>query len=145
MTWLTAMEYLCRKWQRVCSTCRTTSRSFPDLWLMNGCVTRLTGPVPLVEQKLHTLPEHLSSPPVSSGVRVNRSLVECACFVDRWLSFFFWSLCYLSFDLRILITPLVYLNSSHRKISYVEVKSIPIWPIRHIYMTVYFPILIQEH
>jgi hypothetical protein len=28
--------------------------------------------VPLVEQELLTLPEHLSSPPVFSGVRVNR-------------------------------------------------------------------------
>ena len=38
-------------------------------------VTRLTRRVPLVEQKLLTLPEHLSSPPVFSGVRVTRSLV----------------------------------------------------------------------
>jgi hypothetical protein len=35
-------------------------------------------------------------------------------FVDRCLSFFFWSLCCLFFDLRILITPLVSLNSSDR-------------------------------
>jgi hypothetical protein len=38
-------------------------------------VTRLTRRVPLVEQELLTLPEHLSSPPVFSGVRVTRSLV----------------------------------------------------------------------
>jgi len=31
--------------------------------------------VPLVEQELFTLPEHMSSPPVFSGVRVTRSLV----------------------------------------------------------------------
>jgi hypothetical protein len=36
---------------------------------------------------LLTLPEHLSSPPVFSGVRVTRSLVLCVCFVDRCLSF----------------------------------------------------------
>ena len=41
----------------------------------------------LVEQELLTLPEHTSSPPVFSGVRVTRSLVLCVCFVDRWLSF----------------------------------------------------------
>jgi hypothetical protein len=35
-----------------------------------GFVTRLTRRVPLVEQELLTLPEHLSSPPVFSGVRV---------------------------------------------------------------------------
>ena len=43
-----------------------------------------------MEQELFTLPEHLSSPPVFSGVRVTRSLVLCVCFVDRCLSYFFW-------------------------------------------------------
>ena len=43
--------------------------------------------MPLVEQELLTLPEHPSSPPVLSGVRVNRSLVLYICFVDRCLSF----------------------------------------------------------
>jgi ABC-type amino acid transport system permease subunit len=38
-------------------------------------VTSVTRRVPLVEQSLLTLPEHLSSPPVCSGVRVVRSLV----------------------------------------------------------------------
>jgi hypothetical protein len=70
--------------------------------------------VPLVEQELHSLPEHLSTTPVFSGVRVTRSLVLCVWFVDRWFSFctFFWPLCCLLFDLRILITPLVSWNSS---------------------------------
>ena len=40
--------------------------------------------VPLVEL---TLPEHPSSPPVSSGVRVARSVVLYICFLDRYLSF----------------------------------------------------------
>jgi hypothetical protein len=40
-----------------------------------GFVTRLTRRVPLVEQELLTLPKHLSSLPVFSGVRVTRSLV----------------------------------------------------------------------
>jgi len=34
-----------------------------------------------------TIPEHLSSPPVFSEVRVTRSLVLYVCFVDRCLSF----------------------------------------------------------
>jgi hypothetical protein len=34
-----------------------------------------------------TLPEHLSLLPIFSGVRVALSLVLCACFVDRYLSF----------------------------------------------------------
>jgi hypothetical protein len=36
--------------------------------------------LPVLEQELLTLPEHLSSPPVFSGVRVTRSLVLYACF-----------------------------------------------------------------
>jgi hypothetical protein len=55
--------------------------------LITGFVTRLTRRVPLVEQELPTLPEHLNSPPVFSGVRVARSLVLYVCFVDRCLSF----------------------------------------------------------
>jgi hypothetical protein len=35
-----------------------------------------------VEQELLILPEHMSSPPVFSGVRVTRSLVLYVCFVD---------------------------------------------------------------
>jgi hypothetical protein len=57
----------------------------------------------------------LSSSSVFSGIRVNRSLVLCVCFVDRCLSFFFWPLCCLSFDLRILIIPLVSSNSAYAK------------------------------
>jgi len=37
-----------------------TSRSFPHSRLITGFVTRLTRRVPLVEQELLTLPEHLS-------------------------------------------------------------------------------------
>ena len=63
--------------------------------------------MPLVEQELPTLAEHLSSPPVLSGVRVTcRSLFLL-------LFFFSWSLCFLFFfDIWILITPLVSSNSS---------------------------------
>jgi hypothetical protein len=64
-----------------------TSQSFPHSRLITGFVTRLTRRVPLVEQELLTLPEHLSSPQVFSGVRVTRSLVLYVCFVDRCLSF----------------------------------------------------------
>ena len=42
---------------------------------------RLTRWVPLVEQELLTITEHLSSPPVFTW-----SLVLCICFVDRCLS-----------------------------------------------------------
>jgi hypothetical protein len=65
----------------------STSRSFPHSRLVTGFVTRLTRRVPLVEQKLLTLAEHLSSLPVFSGVRVTWSLVLYVCFIDRGLSF----------------------------------------------------------
>ena len=41
------------------------------------------------------------------------SLVLCVCFIDRCLYFIFWPLCCLFFfDIRILMTPLVFSNSS---------------------------------
>ena len=86
--WLTVMEYLCHKWPPICSTCRKHFlRSFSHSRLITGFVTRLTRRVPLVEQELLTLPGHLSSPPVFSGIRVTRSLVLYVCFVVRCLSF----------------------------------------------------------
>jgi hypothetical protein len=104
-----------------------TSRSFPHTWVITGFVTRLTRRVPPVKQELHTLPEHLSSPPDFSGVPVIRSLVLWVWFVDRCCFFclfsishcvvcssVFWPLCCLYlFELRILITPLVSSNSSY--------------------------------
>jgi hypothetical protein len=64
-----------------------TSRSFLHSWLITGFVTILTQQVPLMEQKLLTLSNHLSSPAVLSGFRVTRSSVICICFVDRCVSF----------------------------------------------------------
>jgi len=64
-----------------------TKLSFPRSWLIAGFVTRLTRRVSLVEQEFLTLPEHLSSLQIFSGVRVTRSLVLYVCFVDRFLSF----------------------------------------------------------
>jgi hypothetical protein len=59
----------------------STSWSFPHSRLITGFVTRLTGRVSLVEQKLITLPEHPSSPPVFNGVRVTRSFILCVLFL----------------------------------------------------------------
>ena len=59
-----------------------------------------------------TKTQHLSSPPLISGVRVTRSLVLYVCFVDRCLSFCTFSLRCLFFDIQILIVPLVSTNSS---------------------------------
>ena len=65
-----------------------TSRSFPHSWPIPEFVTRLTRCVSPVEQEPLSLLEHLGSAPVFSGVRVTRSLVLYACFVDRCFSFF---------------------------------------------------------
>jgi hypothetical protein len=45
-----------------------------------GFVARVTRRVPLVEQELPTLPEHMNSPPVFSGIRVTRALTLCVMF-----------------------------------------------------------------
>jgi hypothetical protein len=74
MTRLNAMEYLCHKWPRICSPVVNTSLSFPHSWFITGFLTRLTRRrVPLMEQELSILPEHLSSYPVLSGVRISPS------------------------------------------------------------------------
>jgi hypothetical protein len=64
-----------------------TLYSYDSKWLPYSTYGLLT----LVEQELPTLPEHLSSPPIFSWVRVTRSLVLCVCFVDCCLSFYTFS------------------------------------------------------
>jgi hypothetical protein len=108
----------------LCSTCQyfpvlssfmtyvplgNTSRSFPHSWLIVVFVTSVTRRMPLVEhlssppvfsgvrvvqlmgatRKLLTLQEHLNSPPVFSGVRVTRSLVLCVMFCISLFVLFF--------------------------------------------------------
>ena len=84
--------------------------------LITGCVAGITRWVPLVELEQPTLPEHLSSPSVFSGVRVTRSLVLYVCFVDRCLFFYTFSFghcgCLFFFDIRILFTSLVSSSSA---------------------------------
>ena len=92
ITWLTAMEYLCHKWPRICSTCRKHFPVRSSFMTYHRVLTVLTRRVPLVEQELFTLSEHLSSPQDFSGVRVTRSLVLYVCFVDRCL--FFCTFCF---------------------------------------------------
>ena len=78
--------------------------------------TRLTQRVSLVEQELRTLPEHLSSPPVFSGVRVTRSLVLYVCLLIVVCSFVLFLLAIALSVLRYMDSdyPLVSSNSSYR-------------------------------
>jgi hypothetical protein len=80
-----------------------TSWSFPHSRFITGFITRLTRRVSLVEQELLTLPEHLNSASVFTGVRVTRSLVLYICFVDRCLSF-----CTFSFDHCVVCSSSIY-------------------------------------
>ena len=76
----------------------------------------VTRRVSLMEQELLTFPEHPSSPPVLSEVRVPQSLLFCIVFCRSLfflLSFFIGSLyCLPFFELRSLGTPLISSNLS---------------------------------
>jgi hypothetical protein len=52
-------------------------RFFPHLVFITGFVAIVTRQVTPVEQKLLTLPEHLSSPPVFKGSRLSLSISRC--------------------------------------------------------------------
>ena len=77
-----------------------TSQSFPHSRLITGSVTRLTRRVPLVEQELLILSEHLSSPP-SFWWGSCYSIFSFMCMfcgsLFVLLYFFFWPLSCLSF------------------------------------------------
>ena len=97
-----------------------TFRSFPHSWLMTMFVTIVTWWVPLVEQEILTFRSTWVHPGFYRGScysifsfmgNVCRSLFVL-------LSFNFWPLCCLSYDLRILITPLVISNSSYKQYKY---------------------------
>ena len=77
-------------------------------------LTRSTGRMLLVEKELLTLPEHLSSHPILMGF----VLLDILFHVYVCLVVFFWPLCYLfSFDIRILIIPLVSRSYSYTVVS----------------------------
>ena len=62
MIWLSVTGYMCHKLPWICSTCGKhipIHSSFMHLWLITRFVTRVTRPMPLVEQDLPTLPGHL--------------------------------------------------------------------------------------
>ena len=97
------------KWTRICSTCVSTSRSFPYSWLITGFVTRLTRRVSPVEQELHILPKHLSSSPIFILVGSCYSIYSFMCMSCRSVFFiyFFLSFCPFSFC-HCVVCPLIY-------------------------------------
>jgi hypothetical protein len=93
---------------RICFTCRKHVTVLSSFMTYHRVYNKGDTTGVISERELLTLPENLSSPPVFCGVRVARSLVLCVMFCRSLfvlLYFFFWPLCCLSFDLRILITP----------------------------------------
>jgi len=88
--------------------------SFSFSWLITRIWIRVARLVPLLEHEMLILPEHLSSPPVLSGVRVARSLVFCVMFCrSLFVLLSFCSLYCLFFDILwwwLLITPVVFSN-----------------------------------
>jgi hypothetical protein len=54
-----------------------TIRSCPRSWLFTGFITKATRRVPLMEQELLTLSEHMSSSPVFSGVYFYLNVFIC--------------------------------------------------------------------
>jgi len=109
--------FLQKKWSQICSVFVVLPiRSFPHSWFINGCVTKVTRRMLLVEQKMFTLPEHLSSCPDLSHVRVAQSFIFYVVFCRSMfvlLFTFWWPLYCLSFNLPLLITLLVSLNLFH--------------------------------
>jgi hypothetical protein len=86
--------------------------------LASGFATRVTRRMPLVEQRLLTLPGQLRSSPVFCGIPVAQYLVFCVVFVDQNLSvcpisFGHYIVCYFVIDLRLLVTSLVSSDVSH--------------------------------
>jgi hypothetical protein len=66
-----------------------TIRPFLYWQFITWFAKRVTRRVPLVEQKLVTLPGHLSSPPLFSGIRIVQALVSVLCFVNHRFSSLF--------------------------------------------------------
>ena len=65
----------------------SVAKVLSHLWLITRFVAGVTWQVPIEEQELPTLPEHLSLPPVFSMLHVARSLVSRVAFC-RSLFFF---------------------------------------------------------
>jgi hypothetical protein len=104
---------MCHKWPQICSTCRKHLHILSSFITYQRFVTRVTLWVLQVEKELLTLPEQQSSPPVFSWFRVAQSQVFCVAFCRSLfvlLSFFFWSLCWLS-SINRLWLPLWYLQT----------------------------------
>ena len=109
MNRFTITEYLCHKWLHICSVCRNHNPFRSHSWLIIGPVTIVTWRVPgIVEQELVSVRSTwVHSWFLACDMNVTWSLAFCVMFwrsLFDLLTFSFWPLCCLSFDLRLLIT-----------------------------------------
>ena len=110
------MEYMCHRWPRICSTCRKHFLVFSS-FMAYHLVCSYTNTTDNTSGAGTAYPSGTPEfNPGLSGVRVTRSLALCVwLFVLQY--FFFSSLCWLSFELRIMITALVSSNSSYSNLA----------------------------
>jgi len=112
LNWIAVTEYLPHEWPLIRSDFRSRNLvllspiiSYRRVWNMNNMIGNTS------EQQLPTFLEHLTTYPVFSWVRVAQPLVFCVVFCQQlcvFLSFIYFRLVYcLSFELRLLIAPLV--------------------------------------
>ena len=107
--WLSVMGYLCHKWSRISYTCR---KHFPVLSSFMTCTKSITTGASS-RTGTATLPEHLwSHPEFQWGLCYSIFIFTCMFCRSFFvlLSFFFWPLCCLYLNLRILL-PIWYLTS----------------------------------
>jgi hypothetical protein len=128
MVWLTAMEYLCHKCSRICSTCR---KHFPVLssFMAYHRFCYYINTTGATREATSADPSRAAeTPPVFSEVRVTQSLDFCVCFVDCCLSF-----CLFSFGHCV-----VYSSSIYR-------FCLPLWYLQSLRRLVDFKIYIPFH
>ena len=77
MTWLPVTEHLSHKGSCLCLICCIPNLVLSSLMTYYRVCDKSSTTVSLLEQELLTIPEHPSSPPVFSEVRVAQSLVFC--------------------------------------------------------------------
>jgi hypothetical protein len=96
---------------------------FPHSWCITGCVARVTRMVSLVEQEPLTFMSTWVHPRFLVGFQLLDRSFLCSVLEIVFCPVFVWSMCCLSFNLRILIDPLVSSNSSnhHYKAVYIDV------------------------
>ena len=108
MTYWVSLEPKKDKHTWICSVCRIHYPVLQSFMAYTRVCNTLNTTGATSEEGIDTLPEHMDSNQVLNGVHVAQSLVFFAVFV--LLYFFILSLYYPSYDLQLLITPLVSSN-----------------------------------